>query len=104
MCRGHTTQILAIYNVSTFSKRNTSTEKNTPPSNFTCDIRVCCLQCLKKKDKRALDSSYPELSEGTKGRQKAAEMVINPRTAVLMSKIMSFSPLNFRSQMRKITS
>lgn len=84
--------MLAIYNVSTFSRRTTSTEKSTPPSNLTCDIRVSCLQCLKKKDKRALDSSYPELSEGTKGRQKAAKTVINPRTAVLMSKTMSFSP------------
>lgn len=94
MCRGHTAQMFAIYNISTFTKRNKSTEKSTPPSNLTRDITVCCLQCLKKKDKRALNSSYPELSEGTKGRQKAAKPVINPKTAVLMSKTMSFSPLN----------
>lgn len=95
--------MLAIYSISIFSKRNTSREMNTPPSNLSRDITVCCLQCLKKKDKRALDPTYPELSEGAKGRQKAAKTVINPKTAVLRSKTVSSSPLNFLSQMRKIT-
>lgn len=58
MCKGHITQMLAIYNISAFTERNISTEKSTPPSNLTHDITVCCLQCLKKKGQEH-NSSYP---------------------------------------------
>lgn len=94
--------MLAIYNISTFSKEIPA-QKGALHLQISAVTSVGCLQCLKKKDKRAPDSSYLEFSEGAKGRQKAAKTVINPKTAVLLSKTVSSSPLNFLSQMRKIT-
>lgn len=67
MCRGHLTQMLAIYNISAFTERNTSTEKST----FKSHPRHHCMLSLVPKEMREgvhLIQAIQQLSERTKAR------------------------------------
>lgn len=73
--------MLAIY-ISTFTERNTSTEKST----FKSHPRHHCMLSPAPKEIREgahLIQAIQQFSGRTNVRQKAAKPVINPKTAIL---------------------